>query len=93
MELIIFAILGLAVGSFLNVLIIRIPKNESVAFPPSHCIKCGKRLKFYHNIPLLSWIFLGGRCVYCKEKISFQYPLVEALTSIIFIISYLKKLT
>jgi leader peptidase (prepilin peptidase)/N-methyltransferase len=83
-------ILGLAVGSFLNVLIYRIPKNENIAFPASHCTTCNKPLKWWHNIPLFSYIFLGGKCSYCKEKISLQYPLVELTSTIIFIISYMK---
>ena len=90
MELVLFFVLGLAVGSFLNVVIIRVPKGESIVFPSSHCIKCGEKLKFYHNIPLLSWIFLGGKCAYCKEKISFQYPLVEFLVAVLFVVSYIK---
>ena len=77
-------IVGVAIGSFLNVVILRVPKGESISFPASHCPKCNNKLKFYHNIPLLSWIFLGGKCAYCKEKISLQYPLIEFLTSIIF---------
>ena len=85
-----FALLGLAVGSFLNVLIYRIPKDENIAFPASHCTNCGKPLKWWHNIPLLSYIILKGKCYYCKEKISFQYPLVELLSTVIFVLSYLK---
>ncbi len=90
MEIFLCAILGLAIGSFLNVLILRIPTGENIAFPASHCTKCNKKLKLYHNIPLISWIFLGGKCAYCKEKISLQYPLIELITSFLFIISYLK---
>ncbi len=89
-NIILFAILGLAIGSFLNVVILRTPKGESISFPASHCPKCNKKLKFYHNIPLLSWIFLGGKCAYCKNKISLQYPLVELLVSMIFVITYIK---
>ena len=70
-------VIGLVFGSFLNVLIARIPNDENVAFPASHCPKCKTPLKFYHNIPLFSWIFLGGKCAFCKEKISLQYPVVE----------------
>ncbi len=88
--IIIFALLGLSIGSFLNVLIYRIPKDENIAFPASHCTSCGKPLKWWHNIPLLSYIMLGGKCYYCKEKISFQYPLVELLSTFIFVLSYLK---
>ncbi len=88
--IIIFALLGLSIGSFLNVLIYRIPKDENIAFPASHCTSCGKPLKWWHNIPLLSYLMLGGKCYYCKEKISFQYPLVELLSTVIFVLSYLK---
>jgi len=91
MEIALLVILGLAIGSFLNVVILRVPENESILFPASHCPKCKAKLKFYHNIPVLSWIFLGGKCAYCKEKISMQYPLIELGTSIIFLIAYLKS--
>lgn len=85
-----FAVLGLVIGSFLNVLILRIPKDENIAFPPSHCTSCNKPLKWWHNIPLFSYLFLKGRCYYCKEKISLQYPLVELASAFIFVISYIK---
>ena len=88
--IIIFALLGLSIGSFLNVVIYRIPKDENIAFPASHCTSCGKPLKWWHNIPLLSYLMLGGKCYYCKKKISFQYPLVELLSTVIFVLSYLK---
>jgi len=91
MEMILFVIIGLAVGSFLNVAILRIPKNQSISFPASHCPKCKTPLKFYHNIPLISWIALGGKCAFCKEKISIQYPLVEFFTALIFFITYTKS--
>ncbi len=90
MEIIIVVLLGLAIGSFLNVVIIRIPKYENIAFPASHCIKCNEALKWYHNIPLFSWLFLKGKCAYCDEKISIQYPLIEFFTMIIFLFSFLK---
>ncbi len=86
-----FIILGLLIGSFLNVLIIRIPKGESVVFPSSHCVKCKEKLKWWHNIPLLSWILLKGRCYFCNERISWQYPLIESLSAFLFAISYLKS--
>ncbi len=89
----IFIVLGLLIGSFLNVLIIRIPKGESVVFPSSHCVKCGEKLKWWHNIPILSWIILKGKCYFCHEKISWQYPLIEALSSFLFAISYIKSET
>ncbi len=88
--LILFAVLGLVVGSFLNVLIIRIPKGENIAYPSSHCVKCNNKLKWYHNIPLFSWLFLKGRCAYCHEPISWQYPLIELTTMFIFIVSFLR---
>lgn len=78
-------ITGLVIGSFLNVVILRTVSGESIVFPASHCPKCGTPLKWYHNIPLLSYFFLGGKCAFCKEVISFQYPLVEFLTGLIFV--------
>lgn len=91
MNTIYLTIFGLLFGSFLNVLILRIPKNESVIFPSSHCTHCNTPLKWYHNIPLFSWIFLGGKCAFCKEKISFQYPLIEFITALLFLICALKE--
>ena len=83
MEEIIAFVFGAVFGSFLNVVIYRIPRSESVVFPSSHCPKCKTKLKPYHNIPLLSWLFLGGKCAYCKEGISMQYPMVELIAGII----------
>lgn len=77
-------VIGLIVGSFLNVVILRTISNESIVFPGSKCPKCQTPLKWCHNIPVLSYIFLRGKCAFCKEKISIQYPLVELLTGIIF---------
>jgi len=68
---------GLFGGSFLNVVIYRVPRGMSVARPPSHCPACGKRLRFYDNVPVLSYLALGGRARCCKAKISPRYPLVE----------------
>ena len=73
---------------FLNVLIYRIPKEESVVFPASHCPQCDADLKWWHNIPLFSWLFLGGKCAFCKGKISFQYPLIELSTALLFALAY-----
>lgn len=70
---------GLIFGSFLNVLIYRIPAKEEFVKTRSHCMKCGYQLKWYDMIPVFSYIFLGGKCRKCKEKISIQYPLIEAL--------------
>jgi len=81
---------GISVGSFLNVLIYRIPENKSILNPPSSCPKCNNRLKWYHNIPILGWVMLGGKCAYCKEKISAQYPIVELINGIIWIAIFLK---
>lgn len=87
----IFVILiGLVFGSFLNVLIARIPNDENVAFPASRCPKCKTPLKLYHNIPLFSWLFLRGKCAFCKEKISVQYPIVEFLSGVIFAAVFFK---
>jgi leader peptidase (prepilin peptidase)/N-methyltransferase len=83
-NLFIAALFGLLFGSFLNVVIIRIPKGESIVFGGSHCVHCNTALKPWHNIPLFSWIFLGGKCAFCKKRIDWQYPLVELLTAVIF---------
>ena len=79
---------GLLIGSFLNVLIYRIPKKENIAIVRSHCMKCGYQLKWYDLVPLFSWLFLGGRCRKCREKISIQYPLVEAVNGILYVIVF-----
>ena len=79
---IVSAIFGLTVGSFLNVCIYRIPANISLWWPPSACPKCKTKIKFYDNIPVLSYLILRGKCRKCKEPISIQYPLIEILTSL-----------
>lgn len=81
-------ILGLCVGSFLNVLIDRLPKDKSVIKDRSYCDFCGHTLSWYDLIPLLSIIILGRRCRYCHKKISWQYPLVELITGFLFAYSY-----
>lgn len=83
-------IFGTLIGSFLNVVIYRIPKDESIAFPASHCQSCQTPLKWYHNIPIFSWLFLGGKCGFCKEPISKQYPIIEFITGIIAVLLFLK---
>ena len=83
-------IIGLCLGSFFNVVILRTLTNESIVFPPSKCPKCGNRLLFWHNIPVLSYILLRGKCYFCKEKISIQYPIVELLTMILFGTTFIK---
>ena len=87
MEIIII-ILGLVLGSFYNVVGLRIPNGESIIKPGSHCPKCNHKLSWYENIPVLSYIFLGGKCKNCKQKISIIYPIIEILTSFLFYISY-----
>ena len=76
-------IFGACIGSFLNVCIIRIPLGESLVKKSSHCMTCGEPIKWYDLIPILSWVFLGGKCRGCKEKISGRYALVESLTGLI----------
>jgi leader peptidase (prepilin peptidase)/N-methyltransferase len=79
---------GLVIGSFLNVCILRIPADKSIVLPASSCTKCGKAIAPYDNIPVLSWIFLGGKCRTCKTKISAMYPAVELLTGLLFLACY-----
>ena len=79
---IISIILGAMVGSFLNVCIYRLPKEESIIWPRSYCPICKKMIRFYDNIPLISYLLLRGRCRYCKGPISLQYPLVEGITAL-----------
>src|SRR4030065_1576303 len=74
-------IFGAMIGSFLNVCIHRLPKEESIARPVSHCPKCKTPIRFYDNIPLLSYLLLKGKCRHCKAPISIQYPIVEAITA------------
>ena len=76
-------ILGLCIGSFLNVVIYRLPLGMSLAKPASHCPKCNEPIKWYDNIPLFSYIFLKGKCRHCKEKISIRYPLIELTNCIL----------
>jgi len=80
---------GLAVDSFLNVCIHRLPLGESLAFPASRCPRCGTPLKPYDNIPIVSYLMLRGRCRACGDPISVHYPIVEALTALVFLMSYL----
>ncbi len=88
--LILVIIVGLALGSFSNVCIYRIPKKKSILFPNSFCPQCGKRIRFYDNIPILSYLILRGRCRDCKTKIPLQYPLVEFLTATLLTLAYLR---
>ena len=83
-------IFGIIIGSFLNVCIYRIPKEESIAFPPSHCGSCGHNLSALDLVPIFSWLFLRGKCRYCGAKVSKQYPIIEAATGLLFVFLYLK---
>jgi leader peptidase (prepilin peptidase)/N-methyltransferase len=81
--------LGLIIGSFLNVCIVRIPSGKSIVSPPSACPKCGAKILPYDNIPVISWLVLGGKCRGCKARISAIYPAVELLTALLFVGCYL----
>ena len=83
-------IFGLAMGSFFNVCIYRIPRNKSLVFPASHCPNCKKPINPYDNIPIISYIILKGKCRYCKKTISTRYPIVELLTALLFAAAALK---
>jgi leader peptidase (prepilin peptidase)/N-methyltransferase len=81
--------LGLVVGSFLNVCIYRLPREESIAWPASHCTTCNRTLRWYENVPVLSWALLRGRCRTCGSRISMRYPIVELTTGALFLAGYL----
>jgi len=83
-----FFILGSCVGSFLNVVVWRLPRGENLSYPPSHCPKCNKPLKFYDNLPIIGWIKLAGKCRFCREPISVRYPIVETITALLFVFYY-----
>ncbi len=83
--IILLAVLGAALGSFLNVLIYRLPRRESIVFPASHCSECGKAIPPYLNIPILSYILLGGKCKYCQASIHWHHLVVEIITPLILI--------
>ncbi|MEU5258845.1 prepilin peptidase [Amycolatopsis sp. NPDC021455] len=78
------AVLGLLVGSFLNVVVHRVPRGESVVRPPSRCPDCGQQIRARHNVPVLGWLVLRGRCAGCGKRISVRYPLVELGTGVLF---------
>lgn len=84
------ALVGLFIGSFLNVCIYRIPNEESIVMPPSHCMKCGNRLTMLDLVPVFSYLFLRGRCRHCGEKISPRYAIVEMLTSLVYVLLFHK---
>jgi leader peptidase (prepilin peptidase)/N-methyltransferase len=84
--LVVAGLFGLIVGSFLNVVIYRLPRGTSVVWPASACGSCRRELRWFENIPILSWVVLGGKCARCKAPISVQYPLVEAVTAALFVL-------
>lgn len=84
------SVIGLCIGSFLNVCIYRIPREESIVFPASHCTGCGYNLKWIDLMPIVSWLLLKGECRKCDEKISFKYPLVELINGLIYLLLFLK---
>jgi leader peptidase (prepilin peptidase) / N-methyltransferase len=86
--LVFLAWLGLSIGSFLNVCIHRIPRHASVATPPSSCPNCGYTLRWYDNIPVASYVWLGGRCRNCLTSISVRYPIVEIVTMLVFVLHW-----
>ena len=77
-------VIGCCVGSFINVICFRLPLGKSIIYPSSRCAKCNYKLKWFDNIPLISWILLGAQCRSCKKKISITYPLIELITGLIF---------
>jgi leader peptidase (prepilin peptidase)/N-methyltransferase len=87
--LVAIGVLGACVGSFLNVCIYRLPRNESLVWPGSRCTSCGRSLSWFDNLPILSWVVLGGRCRTCRAPVSAMYPIVEATTALAFIGGYL----
>ena len=80
--------LGLAIGSFLNVCIYRLPRGESVVSPPSRCPSCGRGLRWFENVPVLGYLLVGGRCRTCRAAVSPMYPIVEAGTALLFLLQY-----
>ena len=86
-----FFLYGVVIGSFLNVLILRLPIKESITLKRSHCMTCGHTLSWYELIPLFSYLFLGGKCRHCKAHISAQYPIVEAANGLVYVILFLAK--
>ena len=91
-ELTIFG-LGCCIGSFLNVVIFRLPVHRSIIYPSSRCLTCNSKINWFDNIPIISWLILKGECRFCKNKISFQYLLIELLTGIVFFVNIFSKPT
>lgn len=87
---IIIFIYGIVIGSFLNVLILRLPIKENIAIKRSHCMKCSYQLKWYDLVPLFSFLFLKGKCRKCGQKISVQYPIIEGMNGVFWVLIFLK---
>src|SRR4051812_28209606 len=87
---VVFFVMGSAVGSFLNVCIYRMPRGLSIISPPSHCPHCSYSIPWYLNVPLVTWVYLGGKCANCRAPISVRYFLVELLTAILFLGCWLR---
>ena len=87
-EFLIIFILGLVVGSFSNVCVYRIPRRQSIVFPASNCPNCKKNIPPYYNIPIFSFLYLGAKCKFCLNSISFIYPVIELLMALLFILFY-----
>jgi leader peptidase (prepilin peptidase)/N-methyltransferase len=85
LELTLIGVLGLLVGSFLNVVIYRVPRGESLLRPGSHCPQCDAAVRPWHNVPVLGWLLLRGRCADCRAPIGIRYPLVEVATALLFV--------
>lgn len=84
-------VIGAVIGSFLNVVVFRLFSGESIVFPPSHCNSCKEKIKWYDNIPIFSYfVLLRGRCRNCKEKISIQYPIIEFICAVLFLLIFIK---
>lgn len=88
--LLLICVIGLCFGSFYNVVILRSLSGESIVFPASKCPKCSHKLKPWHNIPILSYLFLRGKCAFCGEKISIQYPIIELVTMLLFVACFFR---
>ena len=84
------ALLGLILGSFVNVCIYRIPLKKSIVFPPSSCPNCGEKIRFYDNIPLISYVLLLGKCRHCRNPLAWHYPFVEAVTGLLSLALFIK---
>lgn len=92
-QIFIVSVIGLLVGSFLNVLVLRTLKGESLITPASKCPQCGKSLMWWHNVPIVSYLILRGKCYFCNSKISIQYPLVELINTVLYVCLWLKYRT